>query len=221
MSDIEITLFLNEHRFAALEQALTEQDSSVEDYLKESFVDRYESLIPEERREEIETLIQQEEQRQLEAGRQFAVLHFHEEGDDYHFTSELRDGFYSAAHRYQDEIQDKLGRQTLDSLALAFSEHQPIDEITFSVLCDAIEHDRRITAILEFDFDSGIVGVREQNDLQWRAYQLKDVSIAVSKAERLPHLPLAAKEIIFEDALQDREISLRSFEESSSPLQCM
>ncbi len=61
---------------------------------------------------------------------------------------------------------------------------------------------------MEFDFDSGIVGVREQDDLQWRAYQLKDVSITVSKAERLPHLPLTAKGMIFEDALQDREISL-------------
>ncbi len=74
---------------------------------------------------------------------------------------------------------------------------------------------------MEFDFDSGIVGVREQDDLQWRAYQLKDVSITVSKAERLPHLPLTAKGMIFEDALQDREISLRPFEESSSPLQCI
>lgn len=221
MSDIEITLFLNEYRFAALEQALSEQGSSVEDFLNRSFMERYESLIPEEKREEIETLIQQEEQRQLEGGGQFAVIHFHEEGDDYHFTSELRDGFYSAAHRYQDEIQDKVGRQTLDSLALSFSEHQPIDEVTFSVLCDAMEHDRRIAAILEFDFDGGIVGVRKQEDMEWRAYRLKDVSIAVSKAERLPNLPLAAKEMIFEDALQDREISLRSFEESSSPLQCM
>lgn len=221
MPDVEITLFLNEHRFAALEQALSKQDSSVEDFLKHSFLERYESLISEERREEIETLIQQEEQRQLEAGRPFAVIHFHEESDDYHFTSELRNGFYSAAYRYQDEIQDKVGRQTLDSLALAFSEHQPIDGITFSVLCDAMERDTRITAVLEFDFDGGIVGVKEQEDMQWRVYRLKDVSSAVHKAERLPHLPLAAKEMIFEDALQDREISLRPFEEPSSPMQCM
>jgi hypothetical protein len=47
-----------------------------------------------------------------------------------------------------------------------------------------MEHDERITALLEFDFDEGVISVKEQGDPEWRAYRLKDVSTAVYRAER-------------------------------------
>ena len=65
---------------------------------------------------------------------------------------------------YKRQLQEDVGKLTLDSLAVAFGEHQPIDDLTFSILCDAMEHDERITALLEFDFDSGIISVKEQAD---------------------------------------------------------
>ena len=103
---------------------------------------------------------------------------------------------------------------TLDSLAVAFGEHQPIDDLTFSILCDAMEHDERITALLEFDFDSGILSVKEQADPEWRSYRLKDVSAAIYRAEKRNGLSLQGREQIFEEALHGQEVSDEPQEES-------
>ena len=107
---------------------------------------------------------------------------------------------------------------------LAFGVHQPIDDLTFSVLCAAMEHDDRITALLEFDFDDGTISVKEQGDSEWRTYRLKDVSTAVYRAERKSTIPIAARELIFEEALRDREIDWQSpeqAEETTPPVQEM
>lgn len=217
MNDIDVTVYFNEHRLAALDEILNDQGRTIEGVLRKCFEESYASLVPEEKREEIEALIHQEEaqaQREAEAARRFAVIHFHEDGDDFHFTSDLRNTFYSAAYRYRNFLQEDVGKLTLDSLAVAFGEHQPIDDLTFSVLCAAMEHDDRITALLEFDFDEGVISVKEQGDPEWQAYRLKDVSTAVYRAERKSTIPIAAKELIFEEALRDREIYREPQEES-------
>ena len=87
-----------------------------------------------------------------------------------------------------------------------------------------MEHDDRITALLEFDFDDGTISVKEQGDSEWRTYRLKDVSTAVYRAERKSTIPIAARELIFEEALRDREIDWQSSEqaeETTPPVQEM
>ena len=87
---------------------------------------------------------------------------------------------------------------------LAFGVHQPI--------------------LLEFDFDDGTISVKEQGDSEWRTYRLKDVSTAVYRAERKSTIPIAARELIFEEALRNREIDWQSSEqaeETTPPVQEM
>ena len=113
-----------EHRLAALDEVLNDQGRTIEGVLRKCFEETYASLVPEEKREEIETLIRQEEaqaQQEAEAARRFAVIHFHEDGDDFHFTSDLRNNFYSAAYLYRNYMRENEGRLTLDSLALILS----------------------------------------------------------------------------------------------------
>ena len=224
MNDIDVTVYFNEHRLAALDEILNDQGRTIEGVLRKCFEETYASLVPEEKREEIEALIRQEEaqtQREAEAARRFAVIHFHEDGDDFHFTSDLRNNFYSAAYLYRNFMRENEGRLTLDSLALSFGEHQPIDDLTFSVLCTAMEHDDRITALLEFDFDSGVISVKEQADPEWRSYRLKDVSTAIYRAERRNGLSLQTREQIFEDALHGQEIQQKEPEEITPQIQGM
>lgn len=217
MNDIDVTVYFNEHRLAALDEILNNQGRTIEGVLRKCFEETYASLVPEEKREEIETLIRQEEaqaQREAEAARRFAVIHFHEDGDDLHFTSDLRNTFYSAAYRYRNFLQEDVGKLPLDCLADCYGEHQNIDAAAFSALCDAMEQDECVNVLLEFDFDEGIIHVKEQDDLEWRGYRLKDVSIAVCRAERDPNLSLRAKEMVFEEALWNREIPLEKPEGS-------
>lgn len=100
MTDEEIVLYFNEHRLAKLESYLLKDGSSVEHELQ-NLLDRfYEQTVPEHERMEVEAQIELEREReaaQREASRRFAVVHFHEGDDDFFFTSELRNSFYSIA----------------------------------------------------------------------------------------------------------------------------
>lgn len=211
MADTDITLFYNTHRLSALERILTESGSSLESELLHELNDLYKNLVPEDERSEIEFRIEREnasENAAREAERRFAVIHFHEGDDDFHFTSELRNNFYSAAYLYRRDLKDEVGKYTLDSIARHFGEYQAIDELTFSVLCDAMPNDQRITALMDFDFDNGTVSVCESSDNAWWTYALNDVSAAVYRAERKSGLSLETRREIFSEALAGKEIAM-------------
>lgn len=92
MNDIDITLFLNEYRVKALEEALGNRTAeTIEDKLSEAFDVLYQEYVDDEQRASIEAKIECEEaaeQARIEAKRRFAVYHVRENGEDYHFTSD-------------------------------------------------------------------------------------------------------------------------------------
>lgn len=180
MPDKEIVLHFNEHRLAKLESYLLKDGSGVEQALQNLLGQFYEQTIPERERMEVETQIELEracESVALDAVQRFAVVHFHEGDDDIFFTSELRNSFYSIANLYHTTLKNEVGKYTLDSIARAnISGCQMINDITFSVLCNTMPNDQRITALVEFDFDRNAVSVCDQSDNEWQTYDLKDVS---------------------------------------------
>ena len=91
--------------------------------------------------------------------------------------------------------------------------------MTFSVLCNAMPNDPRITALVEFDFDHDTVSVCESSDNAWLTYNLKDVSTAMYKAERKEGLSLDARHEIFATALEGKEITFDEGEDESPDLQ--
>lgn len=221
MTDEELVLYFNSHRLAKLESYLLKNGSSVEHELQ-NLLDRfYEQTVPEHERVKVEAQIKLEREREAaerEASRRFAVVHFHEGEDDFFFTSELRNSFYSIANLYRSTLKDEIGKYTLDSIAQSnFSGCQAINDVTFSVLCSAIPNDPRITALVEFDFDHNTVSVRDSGDNA--AYNLKDVSTAMWKAERKENLSLTARHEIFATALEDKEITFGEGEDESPALQ--
>ena len=109
------------------------------------------------------------------------------------------------AYRYREFMKDEVGAVTLDSLARHFGEYEPVDEVTFSILCNTMPDDPRITAIADFDFESNTVSICEHGD-EWRTYDLKDVSTAVFKANRKSGLQMEAQEAIFEESLEGKEM---------------
>ena len=110
------------------------------------------------------------------------------------------------AYLYQHELKDMVGTYTLDSLADRFGSYQAINAPTFSVLCDAMPNDPRITALVEFDFEHNTVSVCGSGDNEWRAYDLQDVSAAMCRAERKNGLSLVTRREIFNETLVGKEI---------------
>ena len=208
MSDVDVTVFYNEHRVAAMERALRNTGTILEDRLERALDSIYQELVPETEREQIEAQITREsseEYARQQAARRFAVVHFHDADDDFNFTTELSSKFYTLAYRYREFMKDEVGTVTLDSLARHFGEYEPVDEVTFSILCNTMPDDPRITAIADFDFESITLSICEHGD-DWRTYDLKDVSTAVFKANRKSGLQMEAREAIFEESLEGKEM---------------
>lgn len=157
------------------------------------------------------------EAEQTQAEKHLAVIHLHENGDDFYLTAELQNDFYSAASVYQNYMRQDIGSLTLDSLALNFTDYQCIDEVTHEILCDAMPNDNRITALIDFDFENNTLGVCESSDNAWRAYNLKDVSDAIQEAEHKIGMNLDERKNLFIEALQDKEILLEDEQEDNSP----
>ena len=210
MNDEEITLFFNEKKLLALDKALLREGSSAEQELQVLLDKLYEEKVPEEERKLLEAELQMEretEEARREAARRFALVHFHEGDDDFFFTSELRDSFYSVANLYRSRLREEIGSYTLDSLvSMNFSCYEEISPTIYAVLCDAMPNDQRITALMEFDFDRDTVSVFGRGDNGWKTYALKDVAYAMYKAERKEGLRLETRHEIFATALEGKEL---------------
>lgn len=209
MNYVEQKLFINELKYEALSKILTGLNSSVEEELQKFFEKIYELYVSRANRERIDRRIadaEAAEQAVAEAGRRFAVYHLHDGNDDYHFIDELRNTFLSAA-TYRGMVTDGSLNLTMDSIAQeCFGEHQPIDTLTFMVLCDAKENDERINAVIEFDFESGKMLVSEGRDEAYHKHDLEDVVKAVDTAfENKDKLLLIERKKLFEDALRSIE----------------
>ena len=50
MNDIDVTVYFNEHRLAALDEVLNDQGRTIEGVLRKCFEETYASLVPEEKR---------------------------------------------------------------------------------------------------------------------------------------------------------------------------
>lgn len=225
MADTDISLYYNTHRLDAMTRVLAEQGLTIEQALYSALDKLYEDLVPAGERERIDDRISAEDtQRAIEreAARRFSVVHLHDGDSDMHFISEVHTNFYNAARLYRMVTKDLVSSApVINRLSLAFMSHQPIDPVAFSALCETMPNDPRITAILEFDFDDGTVGVCESSDNAWWYYNLKDVSTAVYKAERKKGLRWNEEQEIFAKALNGKEINVYCDEtpdEDASPV---
>ena len=222
MSDMDITLFLNELRVQALADALGSQTAeTVEDKLAEAFDTLYQEYVPDEQRASIEATIESEyaaEQAKTEAARRFAVYHIRENGDDCHFTSDYFHTPMQAAYRYRLYDRGELSANP-ETLAAAFIETNPISLKEFNEACTDINSDKRITALIEFDLDECNVSICDSSDNEWQTYSLHDFSVAAYKAFRSDYRDEECRREIFNNSLAGKEIDLseETADESDAP----
>ena len=211
MNDIDITLFLNEYRVKALEEALGKQAAeTIEDKLSEAFDVLYQEYVDDEQRASIEAKIECEEaaeQARIEAKRRFAIYHVRENGEDYHFTSDHFRSPMQAAYRYRLYDRNELSANP-QTLTAAFIETNPISLKKFNDACTDINSDKRITALVEFDLDEGRVSVCDNSDNEWQTFTLHDFSVAAYKAYRSDYRSEDCRREIFNSSLAGKEIDL-------------
>ncbi len=210
MNHIEVTLYFNELRLRAVEQALADDGQTLEDKLKEHFGFLYEQLVPAEQQLGIEAEIEQieaAEKVEAEVRRRFAVFHIHENGSDRYFTSEHFLSFRSAAYRYRLYDRGELSADP-QCLADAFLGNDAITAADYEALCDKMPNDFRITTLADFDLDNETVSVCDSSDNAWRSYRLHDLSVAAFKAFRGDYYSTEQRERIFQSTLCGKEIDV-------------
>lgn len=213
MADIDVSIYYDRHRVEAMERILNSQRTDLETVIQEQMDALYEQIVPAQERAEIDERIRQERADRIaenEVSRRFAVVHLHDAQEDTHFISELHTSFYQTARLYRLVTKELPGPGSVQSrMRSAFLGHTPIAPEVFSEYCEAIPHDRRITALVEYDLENGVVGAFESGDNQWRSYPLKDVSAAVFRADRKMNLSVRERECVFREALSGKELELQ------------
>lgn len=113
-----------------------------------------------------------------------AVLHLHQEDEDYYFTSEYNNTFFKTAKLYQRFREQEDENLTIDTIAqMYFGAQQSIEPLTFSVLTNAIEHDDRVNVVIEIDMDKDMMSVLDKSG-EWKKYCSDDVLHALGVVER-------------------------------------
>ena len=208
MNHVEVTLYFNELRLRAVEQALADDGMTLEDKLKEHFAFLYDQLVPPEKQLGIEAEIEQieaQENAEREARRRFGVFHVRENGSDRYFTSELFDSLLSTAYRYRLYDRGELSANP-NAFADAFGEVEHISAAQYEELCDQMPNDHRIKIAADYDLDAGTVTTCQSSDNAWWTYSLKDVSTAAYRANRGSYRSSYDRKEKFEEALAGKEI---------------
>lgn len=208
MADEEITLYYNRRRLDALRVALEAQCQTLGEELYSKMDALYESLVSAQERARIETEIvddMRKAEAAKEASRRFTVFHVLENGKDSYFTSDHFRNFLAAAYRYRLYSRNELDSHP-DNLRDAYIETIPITKSDFNNLASSISEDFRIQGVFDFDIDNGNVTICTGHDNYWRTYDLRDVSVAVFKAERSDYRAGPERERIFDNALAGKEI---------------
>lgn len=113
-----------------------------------------------------------------------AIIHLHQDDDDYHFTSEYNNTFFKAAKLYQRFREHEDENLTIDTIAqMYFGAQESIEPLTFSVLANAIEHDDRVNVVIKIDMDKDMMSVLDKSGA-WKSYCLDDILQALGVVER-------------------------------------
>ena len=219
MGSIDVTIYYDQYRIAAMERILSSQNRKLDDEIQKQMDALYESIVPEQERSDIEERIRQEEiQRaaEYEASRRFALVHLHDANEDYYLVTEKHTDFFQSARLFRAVMKDiaklwgKGGKSPLSDLnqmRIAYMEHEPLTEEAFTKRMESAPNDHRIKAMIEFDFENGTISVCEGSDNHWSTYMIKDVSAAAFYADLKMGVPYEDRREIFDSRLEGKEIN--------------
>lgn len=169
-------VWLNEHRWNALEEALAKQGTTIEKYLQTYLVDLYQEMVPEDQVKEIEAIIHQEnleDQREREARKVFSAFRLLENGNARCLATESSKEFLDAARLLRKYLQDGAGGA--EDFVRKIQGGYEIPASRFMELTqERLENTGRVAGVFELDFDrQSFSAVNIMDD--WKSYWFQDV----------------------------------------------
>lgn len=182
--------WLDQRRWAALEEALKAQGSNVKRHLQDYLITLYNETVPLERWVQIETAITKEELESAQAAEDqkvYAAFHIRENGHDSIFSTGNGEEFLDVAIRLRRYLQGDA-----EAVKGGFSHHfyktQPITRERFDELAALrLENTGKVSGAFEIDLDAGWCSALNLAD-GWQTFKNKDVSTAAYHANRTRNL---------------------------------
>ena len=203
-------VWLNEHRWDALEEALEQEGTSIEKHLQNYLIDLYREMVPWEQIEQIEALVQQEnlkEFQEREARKVFSIFRLWEAGRSQYLATEnptdalsaaqmLRECLRAGTVRSEDYVKKIRGAYSISS--------ERFDELVQSRL----ENTGRVAGAFVLDFDFQVFSTLLIAD-GWKTYRFQDVSAAAYHAFRKEHSSQEERWQKFVSRLEGKELTDR------------
>ena len=178
-------VWLNEHRWDALEKVLEEQGTSIEKYLQDYLVDLHREMVPSEQVEEIEEVVRQEQMRDLEereARKVFSAFRLLEGGRTHFLATESPVEMLDAARLLRTCLREDAGGA--DAFAQKIHGGYEISLDRFDELTQArLDNTGRVAGVFELDFNKRVFSAVSIMD-GWKSYWFQDVSAAAYHAYR-------------------------------------
>lgn len=178
MNSKDITLWLDERWYDALSRHL--KGETLEEHL-EDVLDEMCSQLPQQEYERISAEIwreKQENDREREASRRFAVFHVTERGHSDYFLAEEPLEFLQTAHRLRSYIRKATGDAPAHFTEM-FPRGEKLSREQFEkYVSERLDNTGRVVGAFDINLDEGCLDALNIMD-GWKRFRIKDVSSAV------------------------------------------
>jgi hypothetical protein len=192
LADMDITLWLNIHKYKALEAALSERGSGIEAELNQLLDYLYEQTVPAQERGRINSLLEMEQAEHHDKGnfdRKLSVIQTTEAKATQYFKTDIYKLPHVIARRCALALQLSPEAQAEPNAltAAAFTVREPIEHSKFESLCGQWGKNPILTAVVAVDFDTKTFSILSEDG--WQSCTLDTAVKAANAAFRKEYRP--------------------------------
>lgn len=206
---VEVTLWLEQPRYDALQRNLRESGTDLETVMQARLEEFYRQTVPDLEREKINLSMEAErlaEEREREANMKLSAFRLMEEGQDSYFIAEKPVEFLEMAHLLRRYLRGNMSFVP-DRFVFCFDAYKWLTESQFQDLVqERMKDPQRIVSVFNVDFDKREVSLVDATQ-GWQSYRMRDVSNAAYEAFRKQGIDREKRLTKFLDRLQGKEIA--------------
>ena len=206
MDSVSIELWLDKRQLAALEQALTEDGTTVERTMQEQLNELYAQRVPLEQQEKIQQALDAERlesQRNAEASARYAGLHITENGQEHYLSTKSGQEFLDMAILMRRYVRGTFGDKEKGFARCIYGAEEISPQRFEQLAAWRLENFGKVTGLVEIDFDKGLLSALNIMD-GWQSFRLKDVSSAAYFADKSGHVNKEVRWNIFLSRLEGK-----------------
>ena len=185
-STIEISLWLEQPRYDAIQRALKESDTDLENVMQGRLEEFYRQIVPGQERQRIDEAIETDRlaaERERIANQMISAFHIVENGQITDFVSRQPMDLLDVARLLRRYLREELPSQPSRFIDCVAAESW-LSKWQFENLAEErMEDFQRMVGVYSLDFDQGEVSVMCPSQ-GWKCYGMRDISVAVYRATR-------------------------------------